>query len=680
MHKTNNMKNLIRTLFLTLVLVSGFYSCKNQEEAKTENEGVMAGADRELVVSLEDTGIKIQPTMYGIFFEDINFAADGGIYAEMIKNRSFEFILPKTGWIEPNSDRHSYNNESGFLSVIKYAEEDANHNFARVEVKNDEGYVLINEGFRGMGVKEGAQYDFSVKAAKRSGDIQKIKLQVIDSLDNVLGETSVTPDSEAWKTYESSFAVNKTEMKARVKITFEGEGEIDLDMISLFPQDTWKGRKKGLRKDLVQLLDDLNPGFLRFPGGCIVEGRTLARRYQWKKTVGDIEDREILVNRWNTEFAHRPTPDYYQSFGLGFFEYFQLSEDMGAEPLPILGCGIACQFNTGELVPMDELDPYVQDALDLIEFANGDTNTAWGQVRADMGHPEPFNMKYIGIGNEQWGPAYIERYKVFEQAIKAKYPEIIIVSGSGPFPEGDYFEYGWEQLKQMNAEIVDEHYYKPPEWFRENADRYDSYDRNGPKVFAGEYAAQTVAIASPENKNNWNTALSEAAFMTGLERNAEVVHLTSYAPLMAHADGWQWTPDMIWFNNLESFGTPNYQVQKMYSTNPGTDLLKITEDGEKIIGEGGLYASAVKDANTNELIIKVVNTSEVGQNLIIYIEGGSAQGNVEVLTMAMDDLEAENSFEEPMKISPKEGSATVNEGQLEATIPAQAFSIYKIKA
>lgn len=677
MYKLNNMKILTRTLLLALLAVLGFYSCKNQEETKAN--GIETQTDRELVVSMEDTGIKIQPTMYGIFFEDINFAADGGLYAEMIKNRSFEFTLPKTGWMEPNSDRHSYNNESGFLSVIKYAEEEANHNFARVEVKNDEGYVLINEGFRGMGVKEGAQYDLSIKAAKRSGNIQKIKFQVIDSLDNVLGQTSISPDSDSWKTYESTFTTNTSEMKAMVKITFEGEGEIDLDMISLFPQDTWKGRKKGLRKDLVQLLDDLNPGFLRFPGGCIVEGRTLARRYQWKKTVGDIEDREILVNRWNTEFAHRPTPDYYQSFGLGFFEYFQLSEDMGAEPLPILGCGIACQFNTGELVPMDELEPYVQDALDLIEFANGNTDTAWGQVRADMGHPEPFNMKYIGIGNEQWGPAYIERYKVFQEAIKSKYPEIIIVSGSGPFPEGDYFEYGWEQLKQMNAEIVDEHYYKPPKWFRENADRYDSYDRNGPKVFAGEYAAQTVAIASPDNKNNWNAALSEAAFMTGLERNAEVVHLTSYAPLMAHADGWQWTPDMIWFNNLESFGTPNYQVQKMYSTNPGTDLLKITENGEKIIGKGGLYATAAKDANTNDLIIKVVNSSEVGQNLSITMKGGTTQESVEVLTMAMDDLEAENSFEEPFKISPKKGTASIEGNMLKAIIPAQAFSIYKIK-
>ena len=669
--KIPNLKYLVAG-----VLIASVLSCKDQNPGNSES---IPSLDRNLVVDLADTGIKIQPTMYGIFFEDINFAADGGLYAEMIKNRSFEFTLPKTGWLEPNSDRHSYNNESGILTIIKYGDEGANHNYARVEVKNDAGYVLINEGFRGMGVKEGEQFDLSLNAAKHSGNIQKINVQVIDSLENVLGETSITPDNDNWKTYESSFTVSKTEMKAKVKITFEGTGEIDLDMVSLFPKDTWMGRKKGLRKDLVQLLADLDPGFLRFPGGCIVEGRTLARRYQWKKTVGDIEDREILINRWNTEFAHRPAPDYYQSFGIGFFEYFQLSEDLGAEPLPILGCGIACQFNTGELVPMDELGPYVQDALDLIEFANGDTNTAWGKVRADMGHPEPFNMKYIGIGNEQWGPAYIERYMVFEQAIKAKHPEIIIVSGSGPFPEGDYFEYGWDQLKKLNAEIVDEHYYRPPQWFRENADRYDSYDRKGPKVFAGEYAAQSVAIASPENKNNWDCALSEAAFMTGLERNADIVYLTSYAPLMAHAEGWQWTPDMIWFNNLQSFGTANYQVQKMFSTNAGTDLLAVTEDGKKLIGKDGLYASAVKDAKTNELILKVVNTSVGEQNLTISFESGKVNGNVEVLTLAMDDLKAENSFEEPMKISPQKGSATLSGDGLEATIPAQALNIYKIK-
>ncbi|MCX2680470.1 alpha-L-arabinofuranosidase [Galbibacter sp. EGI 63066] len=632
----------------------------------------------ELVVDLKDTGIEIQPTMYGIFFEDINFAADGGLYAEMIKNRSFEFTLPKTGWVEPKSNRHSFNNESGIMSIVQYAGENTNRNYARVAVKNDEGYVLINEGFRGMGVKEGEKYNLSLKAKKGKDDIKNIKFQLVDSLDNVIGETTVAPDVSEWKTYEKQFSATKTEMKAKMKITFEGTGTIDLDMVSLFPEDTWKGRKNGLRKDLVQLLDDMNPGFLRFPGGCIVEGRTLARRYQWKKTVGPVADREILVNRWNTEFSHRPTPDYYQSFGLGFFEYFQLSEDMGAEPLPILGCGIACQFNTGELVPMDELDPYVQDALDLIEFANGNTSTPWGKVRADMGHPEPFNMKYIGIGNEQWGEVYIERYKVFEKAIKEKYPNIVIVSGSGPFPEGDYFEYGWEQLKEMKAEIVDEHYYKPPKWFRENATRYDDYDRNGPKVFAGEYAAQTVAIASPENKNSWDAALSEAAFMTGLERNAEVVHLTSYAPLMAHVDGWQWTPDMIWFNNLESVGTPNYQVQKLYATNAGTDLLSITEDGKPLTGQHNLYASAVKDQNTGELIIKVVNTSSSEQKVEMKPNGGSVANTGTIITLHHEDLDSENSFEAPENISPKSEEFKTEDGAINLALPAQSMTVIKV--
>ncbi|WP_410548857.1 alpha-L-arabinofuranosidase C-terminal domain-containing protein [Allomuricauda sp. M10] len=670
------MRTPCQNLVVVWVLIVGFLGCKDQ--GANTSEPSHATLDRNLMVDLKDTGIKIQPTMYGIFFEDINFAADGGLYAEMIKNRSFEFTLPKTGWMEPNSDRHSYNNQSGIMSVVKYGGEGANHNFARVEVKDPQGYVLINEGFRGMGVHEGAQYDLSLKAAKHLGDITKIHFQIVDSLGQVLGETTILPDNKDWKTYNASFTVSKTEMKAKAKITFEGKGEIDLDMISLFPKDTWKGREKGLRKDLVQLLADLNPGFLRFPGGCIVEGRTLERRYQWKKTVGDIEDREILINRWNTEFAHRPAPDYYQSFGLGFFEYFQLSEDIGAQPLPILGCGIACQFNTGELVPMDQLDPYVQDALDLIEFANGNVNTAWGKVRVEMGHPEPFNMKYIGIGNEQWGPAYIERYMAFEQAIKSKYPEIVIVSGSGPFPDGDYFEYGWDQLKKLNAEIVDEHYYRPPQWFRENADRYDSYDRNGPKVFAGEYAAQSVAIASPENRNNWDCALSEAAFMTGLERNADVVYLTSYAPLMAHEEGWQWTPDMIWFNNLQSFGTANYQVQKMYSTNAGTDLLSISENGEKLIGQGGLYASVVKDSYTGEIIIKVVNTSKGQQQMHISFGNKSLKGKVEVLTLAMDDLQAENSFADPFNISPLESTFQLGGEALEAIVPSQAFVIYKI--
>ncbi|RZJ29689.1 MAG: alpha-L-arabinofuranosidase, partial [Chryseobacterium sp.] len=423
-----------------------------------------------------------------------------------------------------------------------------------------------------------------------------------------------------------------------------GKGVVNLDMISLFPQETWKGRKGGLRKDLVQKLYDLRPGFLRFPGGCIVEGRTLAERYQWKKTVGKVEDRENLINKWNNGFAHRLTPDYWQSFGLGFYEYFLLSEDLGAEPLPILSCGMACQFNTAELVKMEDLNPYVQDALDLIEFANGDPNTKWGKIRAEMGHPKPFNMKYIGVGNEQWGEDYIERYKVFEKAIHSRYPNIQIISGSGPSPDGEFFEYGWKELKKLNAQIVDEHYYNSPDWFLKNAGRYDKYDRRGPKVFAGEYAAQSVGVVKPDNKNNWQTALSEAAFMTGLERNADVVTMTSYAPLLAHADGWQWTPDLIWFNNLKSYATPNYYVQKLFSNNKGTDLIKISEKGKALTGQNNLYASAVKDSKRGETIVKIVNSNAYQTSVEITPKNIKTGSQITKIILTASALQDENNF------------------------------------
>jgi alpha-N-arabinofuranosidase len=517
-------------------------------------------------------------------------------------------------------------------------------------------------------------------AANAGGSIKRIRFQFVDAHQNVLGETSVVPGTTAWESYKATLVAGKTEAKAQLKITFEGKGSIDLDMISLFPEDTWKGRQNGLRKDIVQLLADLHPGFLRFPGGCIVEGRTLAKRYQWKKTIGSLWDRTVLINRWNTEFGHRITPDYFQSFGLGFFEYFQLAEDLGAQPLPILSCGMACQFNTGELVPMDELDPYVQDALDLIEFANGPEDSAWGKVRSDMGHPEPFDMKYLGIGNEQWGPDYIERYIVFEKAVREKYPDIVIVSSSGPFPDGDFYEYGMGELKKLNTEIVDEHYYNSPRWFRDNARRYDNYDRNGPKIFAGEYAAQSVGTTSPENKNNWECALSEAAFMTGLERNADVVTMSSYAPLLAHEEGWQWTPDLIWFNNLEVYGTPNYYVQKLFANHRGTDLLAITTpDGKTLAGESGLYASAVKDKDAGSLYIKLVNVSVRKQPIDIVVENGDVASEAAVLSLTSANMADVNSFESPLKISPVERVIPILQNQLSIEVPAGTFQVVKLK-
>jgi alpha-N-arabinofuranosidase len=633
-------------------------------------------AQNTLKVKANQTIAPIQPTMYGIFFEDINFAADGGLYAELVKNRSFEFTLPKIGWSEPNTDRHSLNPNSGSSAITRYTGQPSNRNYLHVKVNRDSGYLLVNEGYRGMGVEYGKKYNFSVRSSNALG-IKKLNIALVDPGDKstlATAQIDLNPHSD-WKSQKVSLTPSKTVEKAHLHLSFEGNGTVDLDMISLFPQDTWKNRPGGLRKDIVTLLEELNPGFLRFPGGCIVEGRTLENRYQWKKTIGPVADRTAMINRWNTEFSHRLTPDYYQSFGIGFYEYFLLSEDLGAEPLPILSCGMACQFNTGELVPMEELDSYIQDALDLIEFANGSPKTQWGKIRAEVGHQAPFDMKYIGIGNEQWGPDYFERYIAFEKAIKAKYPEIIVVSGSGPFPEGDYFDYGMKELRKINAEIVDEHYYRPPQWFFENAGRYDNYDRNGPKIFAGEYAAQSAATATPNNKNNWECALSEAAFMTGLERNADIVHLTSYAPLMAHTEAWQWTPDLIWFNNLKSYGTPNYYVQKLFANYPGTHLVAVELNGQKPIGQQGIYASAVTDQDKNQIVVKLVNKNPSEKKLNIDLEGVKVNKNAGGMILQHQDLNAENSIENPYAISPKEISLKLNMKNLQIVLPPQSFAV-----
>ncbi len=449
-------------------------------------------------------------------------------------------------------------------------------------------------------------------------------------------------------------------------------------MVSLFPQDTWQNRSNGLRPDLVQLLMDLKPKFQRFPGGCIVEGRFLSTRYQWKTTIGDLSARKEIVNRWNTEFEHRLAPDYFQSFGLGFFEYFQLCEDLGAKPLPILNCGMACQFNSGELAPMEQLNQYIQDALDLVEFANGSPDSPWGSKRAAMGHPAPFNLDRIGVGNEQWGPQYMERYGPFAKAMKEKHPEIKLVAAAGPFPEGKDFDFAWKQFQSMPADFIDEHYYADPSWFPANVHRYDNYDRKGIKVFAGEFAAQSVGIASPKNRNNWDSALSEAAFMTGLERNSDVVAMASYAPLFGHVDGWQWTPNLIWFDNLRSYGTPNYYVQKLFSTQVGTTILpvQIGDDAKKLFG------CATRDDQSGDVILKMVNLQSaavpVDVSLAGLAAGGALTGQQQVLSC--DDLKAENSLDQPMKIAPVETEMTGLGAQFTGELAPYSLTVMRIHA
>lgn len=638
---------------------------------------VAFGQTKTLVVNADKPIAAVQPTMWGIFFEDINFAADGGINAELIKNRSFEFDQPLMGWEQKKTDRFSSNKESGSALIINRGGASTNKRFARIETFSDKGYVLSNTGFRGIGVKKGVDYLFSLAASHLEGTT-RLRIELVSSTGSTLAEATLEIGEKEWKKYSATLRPTQTDARASFNLWFEGVGVTDIDVVSLFPSDTWKGRPNGLRADLVQLLADMKPGFLRFPGGCIVEGRELDTRYQWKKTVGDVDSRELIINRWNTEFNHRPAPDYFQSFGLGFYEYFLLAEDIGAEPLPILNCGMACQFNTAEVVPLDELDPYIQDALDLIEFANGGADTRWGKLRSEMGHPAPFNLKMIGIGNEQWGPQYFERYEAFHKAIKAKYPEIKIVSGTGPFADGEMFDVANKTLLKAGAEIIDEHYYRTPDWFLKNAGRYDGYDRKGPKIFAGEYAAQSVATVSPDNKNNWQCALAEAAFMTGLERNAEVVTMCSYAPLFAHVDGWQWTPDLIWFDNLSSFGTANYHVQKMYSVNKGSKVVPLLMEGKSISGQEGLHGSAVMDDKDKSVVVKLVNASGTAQSLDFRLQGHKAR-SATISTLTAGSLTDYNTIEKPELIKPEETTVSMSGRGLKYTLASNSFVVIRMK-
>lgn len=652
-------------LFCLLLLVCGVFSQSSISYAQS------------YTVKANQLKASVSPIMWGVFFEDINMGADGGIYAELIKNRSFEFYKPLMGWtIEGKKS------EGDLLILNRQEANSSNPRFLRVNVNDANKIGFINEGFRGMGIKAGLRYDFSFMYRQDKPGV-KLYLELLNEKNEVIGKGEVSPTGSGsnWQKQSASFNSTATAQKAKFKIRFEGNGVVDLDMISLFPSDTWKGRSGGMRSDMVQLLADMKPGFIRFPGGCIVEGHDLETRYQWKKTIGPLENRELIVNRWNTEFAHRPTPDYYQTFGLGFFEYFQLADDIGAEPLPILNCGMACQFNTAELVPIDQLEPYVQDALDLIEFANGDENSIWGKVRAEMGHPKPFNLKMMGVGNENWGPQYLERLKIFTKAIKDKYPNIKLVNSSGTDPEGDRFNLLNNELRKMNADIIDEHYYRKPEWFLQNAARYDNYPRNGTKVFAGEYAAQSDKTVSVNNKNNLQTAIAEAAFMTGLERNADVVVMASYAPLFAHIDGWQWSPDMIWVDNLHSYGTPNYFVQKLYATNKGTDIVPLINNNKAAaIGAGGIYASSVVDKNTNELILKVVNTTDKEQESSFAIKGvKKLASKATLIVLTSNNVDDVNTLAKPAEVVPKETQIVVKNKSVKLKLAAHSFSVIRVK-
>ncbi len=634
-------------------------------------------AAAKLEIDLGKKGAAIAPTMYGLFFEDINFAADGGLYAEKVKNRSFEFPQPFMGW-----------NVSGNVELRDDGPFERNPHYVRLMPSGHphKHTVLENEGFFGVSAEKGKNYRFSMWA--RSADSPAtVRIEIADPASDgethALASTEIKVEPGEWRRYEAVLTPSATVSKGKLRVFLcHPEADVDVEHLSLMPVDTWKGRENGLRADLAQALADMHPGVFRFPGGCIVEGTDLDSRYQWKNTVGPVENRPLNENRWHYTFTHRFYPDYYQSGGLGFFEFFQLCEDIGAEALPVVSVGLACQYqNNGEEchVPVDSLAPYIDDALDLIEFANGDTSTEWGAVRASMGHPEPFNIKYIGIGNEQWGSEYVERLKPFIRAIRKEWPGIKIVGSSGPSPDGKHFDMLWPEMKRLGADLVDEHFYRPESWFLNSGTRYDSYDRKGPKVFAGEYACH----GEGKKRNHFNAALLEAAFMTGLERNADIVEMATYAPLFAHVEGWQWRPDMIWYDNLRSVKTASYHVQKLFSDNKGTRNVPLTIDGLTADGRDGFFASAVVEQPSGDCIVKAVNTTGSPIDLAIALKGVRKKMSPAMMTVTTlhADPDDENTLDAPETVTPQvtDTATGLSPEGINVTVAAKTLAIYRIK-
>ncbi|WP_329342390.1 carbohydrate binding domain-containing protein [Streptomyces sp. NBC_01352] len=593
--------------------------------------------DYAITVDPTAKGAKIDDTMYGVFFEDINRAADGGLYAELVQNRSFEYstadntsYTPLTSWTVDGTAQVV--NDGGRLN-------ERNRNYLSVGA----GSSVTNAGYNtGIHVDEGKRYDFSVWARATGGSTLTVALQDADGTLATARTVAVT--KSGWAKYTATLTATRTSSNGRLAVASSAAAA--LDMVSLFPRDTYKHQPNGLRKDLAEKVAALNPGFLRFPGGCLVNtgsmedyseasGYQRKRSYQWKDTIGPVEERATNSNFWG----------YNQSYGLGYYEYFRFAEDIGAMPLPVVpalvtGCGQNKATDDEAL-----LERHIQDALDLIEFANGPVTSTWGKKRAQMGHPKPFHLTHVGVGNEENLPVeFMDRFKRFRAAIEAEYPDITVVSNSGPDDTGQTFDTAWQLNREAEVDLVDEHYYNSPQWFLQNNNRYDSYDRNGPKVFLGEYASQG---------NAFKNGLAEAAFMTGLERNADIVKLASYAPLFANEDYVQWSPDMVWFNNHASWNSANYEVQKLFMTNVGDRVVPSTATGTPsllgpITGAVGLSTWATTAAYDDVKVTGADGTSLLGDDFSgdasQWTHTGGGSWSVQDGQYVQSDVAAENTM------------------------------------
>jgi alpha-L-arabinofuranosidase len=638
-------------------------------------EAGMAATAR-ISIQADQPGIQISRDLYGIFFEDINYGADGGLYAELVQNRSFEFhgqdALYSWSKVETGGSQVAWSVADEFPLHPN------NPQYLSLKIGGPgTGAGIANSGFDGIAVKAGEKYLFSVHARTPDTAVLPLTVQLLGADGAVLGQARLKKVGKQWSKSEVVLKSSGTDDQARLVLLASGSGTMDFDMISLFPKETWAGRPNGLRKDLVKMLADMKPAFMRFPGGCIVEGKDLANAYRWKDTIGDVAERKANWNRWQVAMPKALAPQYYQSYGLGFYEFFQLCEDIGASPLPVLNCGMSCQFMDKQFVPLNELDPWIQDALDLIEFANGPKTSTWGAKRTQMGHPKPFNLKFLGVGNEQWGHEYFDRYAKFHAVLKARHPEIQLITSTGPGPDDQWFKLAWERLKTQPADIVDEHYYKQPAWFLSNVERYSSYDRKGPKIFAGEYAAHTAGWDG-NNRCNLYAALSEAAFMTGLERNSDVVQMASYAPLFAKVGRVQWAIDLIWFDNTRVYGSPSYQVQKLYSLNRPHRLLPARVEA----APKTFYVTAGEAEKKGTLILKAVNVGPQPVRATVAIPGWlRIDPSLEVTLLTSGSEADENSFEQPDKVAPRHHVIRLpgGEAEFEHQFPPWSLSIIQVK-
>lgn len=634
----------------------------------------------------------IQPGMFGLFFEDINYAADGGLYAEMLENRNFEFQESRGYYDHYSQDFDGLYGWSAFRGQGKLALDTQKpqngvnpHYLHFTAMAAGDGFT--NKAYDGISLNKGENYRVSFWARTDSyGGKVLVSVEKDGQLYTNRGE--IAGLTGEWKKYELTLTAAAQVRSASFAICLSEAGSVDFDMISMMPENAVCGL---FRRDLAELLKELKPGFLRFPGGCIVEGNTLDNRYRWKESVGPVEERRVNWSRWSVHDTREecgyktPFSHYNQTLGMGYYEYFILCEYLGASPVPVMNVGLACQYQSTQKVASDSEDfkEFVQDALDLIEFANGDVSTKWGALRASCGHPEPFGLRMLGIGNEQWETEEVDffhRYELFEQAIHEKYPEIRLLGSAGPNVNSKEYEAAWNWIrpaaekKENFVYAVDEHYYVPPKWCFDNTGFYDNYPRNV-KVFAGEYAAHPQGIEDITLRNNMEAALAEAALLTGIERNADVVVLACYAPLFARIGYTQWSPDMIWFDDVHAYGTPSYYVQKLYSVHTGQEELEIKPE----LGEG-LYTAVSYDKEQGEVIVKLINAGEKAETVCLGLEEWSCAGKLTRIELCADSLQQVNSVAAPDRIADRQTQESFTGNEVSTEVKPYSVTVLRIAA